>query len=261
MNSQQYLKDFVIPYFSSFIDKDFDMGLFAPDGTVLLTTKKGANAIGLTEEEVIGLSYKKDSDYIIQKICALTELNQEKDFKKVFEKIAKIHDIVVQEQIIINYIDIIPYKTHYIATLVTEFPIFNPHNNEVVATQTIGSNYHLYGLNDYLNDLHDKQELIVLKAPKPKGKFNLSQRQHEVLFLLSIGLSQSKIAHILGVTRGTISTIITQQLMNKLNLPDSNTQTLIAYAHKMNIHKNVPMSLYKPKVMILDEKINKKYFS
>jgi len=260
METNQYLNDVVLPYFSGFIHQNVDMGLFTPDGIIIGCTAKGAENVGLKVDEVIGLSYETLDINIIKKICKLTVHNVS-DIVALFQKLWKLNKIVIQEKRIISYIDVIPYKMHYSATLVTHTPIFNPTNGEVVATQTIGTTYHLYGIVDYINKLNNEENQELSTLTVPENNFNLTPRQHEVLFLLLIGLSQSEIATVLGIVRGTISTIITHQLCHKFEITNGSTKSLLIKARKYDLHKYVPQSLYKPQVIVLDNDIRQKYFS
>lgn len=261
MKPDNYIQDVVLPYFNSFLQQDVDMGLFTPDGVVLACTTRGAQGFGLSIDDVIGLSYKTLNLQIINKICRATDTNQSKLFAKLFSVLGKLNDIVVKEQKVINYIDVIPYKYCYNASLITHIPIFNPENGNVVATQTIGSDFHLFGMVEYINNLHQQPNLIPLSTnPAQSANLNLPDRQHEVLFLLLIGLSQSEVATVLDISRGTVSSTITNHLCKKFEVDTLNTTKLLAKARKLNFHKYIPLSLYKPRIIIMDNEIKKKYF-
>lgn len=258
-NDKEFLDKVVIPYFSGFIHQNIDTGLFTPDGIVIAASVKGANNYGVDHKELVGMSYHTMNLEFIAKICESSEIEDLMGIANLFKKIGKLNQIISLERKVINYIDVIPYKNHYSATIVTHLPIINPITDNVVATQAIGNNFYLYGIVDYINNIRKEQNLVPLK-PFVEN-INLSQRQHEVLFLLTVGLSQIEIAKVLGITRGTVSSIITHQLSNKLGLVNVDTRKLIELACNMGLDKYIPPSLYRPRVIILDNEIEQKYFS
>ena len=256
---KKYLDKVIIPYFSGFIHQNIDTALFTPDGTVIAVSIKGANNYGVGREELVGMSYHTMSLEFISRICESSAIEDLIGIADLFKKIGKLNQTISQERKAVNYIDVIPYKSHYSATIVTHLPIINPITGNVVATQAIGNNFYLYGIVDYINNIHKEQNLVPLK-PFVEN-INLSQRQHEVLFLLTVGLSQIEIAKVLGITRGTVSSIITHQLSNKLGLLNADTRKLVELAYDMGIDKYIPPSLYRPRVIILDDEIEQTYFS
>lgn len=255
---KEYLEKIIIPYFSGFIHENMDTGLFTPDGVVIAASIKGANNYGVDYQELIGMSYHTMSLDFIAKVCQNSEIADLEDIECLFKKIGKLNQIIAKEKKAINYIDVIPYKKHYSATIVTHIPIINPATGNVVATQAIGNNFYLYGITDYINNIHSEQNLVPLK-PFTEN-INLSQRQHEVLFLLAVGLSQIEISKVLGIARGTVSSIITHQLATKFNLINGDARKLVEHAYSLGLDKYIPPSLYKPRIIILDDEVEQKYF-
>lgn len=79
-----------------------------------------------------------------------------------------------------------------------------------------------------------------------------TQREQEILFLLTYGVTQDQIAQILNVTRGTIANIISKQLCVKFGIQGSNTKILTQAAVNAGIHQKMPRSLIRPCIMILN---------
>jgi len=261
MEINQYINNVVLPSFSGFMDSEIDTALFNQEGIIIGCTPIGAANLGLKIEDVMGMSYKTLDTKFIKKICKLTDKYNAEDILSLFKTLGKIHDIVVKHKTIINYIDIIPYSGYYSATLVTQIPIFYPENGTVIATQSFGSKHHLYGMIDYINKLNEEYNDELPTLTIPENSLNLTSRQHEVLFLLLAGLSQSEVATVLGVSRGTVSTIVAYQLNHKFGILHGTTNDLLEKARQYNLHKYIPQSLYKPKVIILDNDIQQKYFN
>lgn len=257
---KEYLDKVIIPYFSGFIHQNIDTGLFTPEGVIIAASIKGANNYSVDHKELVGMSYLTMSLDFIAKICKNSGIADLEGIERLFKKFGKLNQIVSKEKKIINYIDVISYKKHYSATIVTHTPIFNPATGNVVATQAIGNNFYLYGITDFINNIHKDKEQSLVPLKAFTENINLSQRQHEVLFLLAVGLSQMEIAKVLGITRGTVSSIITHQLTIKFNLVNADAKKLVEHAYKLGLDKYIPPSLYKPRIIILDDEIEQKYF-
>ena len=82
-------------------------------------------------------------------------------------------------------------------------------------------------------------------------KVALTERQNEILFLLSISFAQEEIAIILGITRGTVSSCIAS-LCKKIDISGQNTSGLIEKALKLNLISSIPPSLIKTRVFPID---------
>jgi len=246
MNTENYIEKVIFPYFNGFLNQDLNMCLYDANGTVLAITGRSALRLGVTPDKIIGMSYDKVSPEIIEQMCTIHDPDDVEKILAACKKITKINEVVVVEKRIINYVDVIPYKNIYEASLVTQFPVFDTNNN-VIAIQSLSTPFHLYGIGDYISKLNNCKQLAISKAPEIS--IDLSIRQHEILFLLLVGMSQTEIALILGIKRGTVSTIIGSQLCPKFGIHGSNTKLLLHKAKELNIEDYVPPSLDTPRVI------------
>lgn len=256
----KFLDDVVMPYFSGFqLSNNIDICLFSADSVLLSISQVMPRKFQFDSRELIGKSLKSLTPEIIKHICNVDDDNLDDVFGEL-QKVSCLNDIVVKDKITINYIDLLPYKNYFDATLVVHIPIFNQ-VGEVVAIQILSTTYYLFGLSDYLhtNAHFFENNSALLKPIKiQKSQTTLSPRQHEVLFLLLSGMTQTDIAVFLELKRGTISTVV-HNLCNKFNIDGANTQLLLKAARKQRFHHNIPDSLRKPRFIILDPEVRAKY--
>jgi len=256
MNKHDYIYNTIIPYFKTFVSQDIDAVIYDTEGCVVAATKKTAALLGFENEtDLIGLSYKAASYEMIQNICNVTNPAEIEQIIYNCHTIAKLNDIVVVERRLVNYVDVVRYKNVYDTILVNHFPLFDTVGN-VVATQAMGNTFYFFGFLDFISQLNTNP-LSVSHAKLP---IHLSEREHETLFLILNGFSQTDIASFLGVTRSTISSIISNQLSPKFGFYGANSKLLIAKAQKLGLQNYIPPSLYHPRIMVLDQEINEKYF-
>ena len=79
----------------------------------------------------------------------------------------------------------------------------------------------------------------------------LSEREFEIVYLSSNGLSQYEIADRLQISRSTVLKTITDRILPKSNLTESNSKELIKFAIALGIHTKIPKSLIKEQLIII----------
>ena len=224
-------------------------------GSVLATTTAGANSVGVGAAELIGVSASQISDEQINWLMPGIKAN--------YTLLVKLIQIVFKEEIALSYIDFMPYAGNKIPYLNTMIPIFGEQMN-VVGIQSTTTEYSLYGHNEYFQELAN----LVAQADKPKIQDNAQQtqylklapRQHEIVYLLANGFSQSETAQILDIGRGTVAKIVSEQICPKFNIAGSCSKILIEKAILAGFHTNMPQGLFKPFIIILNHEIVEKYF-
>lgn len=130
----------------------------------------------------------------------------------------------------------------------TILPLFDT-NGDVQGTITFGSpfkntNVDLY---HYLTGTLKQTNQDAEKAIEC-----LSPREFEIVYLLSKGMSQRDVAAILGISRGTVSKIITDNIYHKLGLDNHCCGAIIRKAITLDIDREVPKSLLKPQIIALN---------
>ena len=180
--------------------------------------------------------------------------------KEALVHLYKLQQIVARERIICHFISLIPRNGDYQSRLITYIPLFAD-NGEVMGIQSIAVAYNLFGVQDYLNLLQNKPlEDFMIQSNQMSLPIQLTRRQHEVLFLIANGLSQTEAANILGIQRGTLSSIVANFLCPKFDIAGANTKLLIEKAIEMGYHRQTPQSLCSPYILILDKDLRDRAF-
>ena len=252
------IESIILPYFNTFKNTEINSALFALDGTVIGVTVKAAQFINLDVEDALGLSYKSLSrEFLIENGIVVYENNDAlNQIIEGFRQLAILHEAVITEKRLINYIDFMPYKKSSVVELVSHFPIFNP-AGEVIATQTLSAPNYVFGYNEYVHALEGEVDLNQLNSFKPK--LDISEREHEVIFLLQCRSSQAEVADILGISNKTVHTIISR-LCAKFKIFHDITGLLHAVAER-GLNKYIPQRFSLRQIIVLDPEIRAKYFS
>jgi DNA-binding CsgD family transcriptional regulator len=129
--------------------------------------------------------------------------------------------------------------------MVTILPMYHD-SGEIIALQILSIENKFFNYQDYLNN----GGIFKLKTSLVK----LTEREDEVIFLLANSITQEKIGQLLKISRSTVASCI-NQLCLKFDIAGSNTKLLSELATQYGYHTNVPKSLWKPNIIILDEAI------
>lgn len=251
-----YIENVIKPYFKQFVETNIDIALFDLEGTLLECSRISATSLGFAYEEIIGLSYTNATTEIIKRICHVDDEVQAEKLAFLCKQISQIQKLVIADKEIISYIDFMPYKHSFSAQMVMHSPVFD-NNGEVVATQALSTKHYLFGILDYLNDLAGQYSAFNL-INKQKVKFGISERQHEILFLMLGGMSQIDISIFLNISRGNVSKTI-QRLCLKFDIEGTRTDKLLNKARTLKLHQYIPPSLNKPRLIILDPEIQSRF--
>lgn len=184
-----------------------------PDGSYL-----GKNLLRLNNE-----SWRTDKFAKILESCKNKKINS-KWFSLKFSRDPKYWLIIINFQPLINYSteNIVGFKiTGEIPNLPLQF----------------------YGIKEIINNSNEKRG-----AQKAKNDKLLSNREHEVLFLLFYCGNYQQVADLLSLSHGKsvsssmVAKIVSRNLYTKFDVV--NLESLMAAGHKLGYHKNVPLSLF-----------------
>jgi hypothetical protein len=242
-----YLQENIIPGFLPLVNQDINAILWSYKNTILCATNNYAKSLGFSSwQKMQDLSFSNPDKNIIPilKSCppdkALYAI-------EVFKKIAQLRQAVLARGLPINIILIHPFNCTFKTHLLINFiPVFHPKGN-VIAVQMFMHSFTLFGIYDYLSGNNEFNMPTIISNPN-QLPIPLSARQHEILFLLIIGLSQYDIAEILNIGRSTVSKTILDTLCPRFNV-HGNTQNLIANALKSGMNKYIPVSLCRPLIV------------
>lgn len=250
--ADQYLQNIVKPYFQTAINKSLYSAIVDFRYQTLFCTNQSARSIGLLlGEDALATGYK---------YYARTDLGQwyfgkwynDKSANVMHHyarKILRIQQYVFKTGHPASFIDSLPYDRGIRSYLMTFIPIFDEVEN-VVAIQSIALNYRLAGYHEYIQNILEQN-----KAQVYTPQIKLSKREEEVLFLLICGITQEQIADILEVKRETVASIIRNQLRVKFALPIASTKLVVETALSYGFPFSIPESLWRPSVIILEEKL------
>lgn len=128
------------------------------------------------------------------------------------------------------------------------FPLFS-NDNVLLGTYTISWFTNPFSfLTNFQNGLLSNNQ----KAKMPDIP-HLSNREHQILFLLIHNFSQYEIANYLQISRGTVQKTINEKLMAKFGINMHDSALLISKAIKLNLHVYFPPSLLGNRLIDLEQ--------
>ena len=247
-----YIQQVILKGFCLLQSLPFGSMLVHPDGTIIAVNDICQRDFG--QVEMIGSNfadmYKKSNlGWLDNKRIEITH-----GLDLTCKKLLAIHNYVVKHKTLVNFILVMPHNSKFILYLLNYIPVFHE-NGELVAVQQIATEASFFGVAQYLNVLQGGNvSLLRIAAVNQQFPVELSPLQHEIIFLLTIGISQYAVAQILNISRDSIKRIISAQIFPKFDIT-GNSDLLIKKAKKMGFHKFIPSSLCKVSVFILDPDI------
>jgi DNA-binding CsgD family transcriptional regulator len=164
-------------------------------------------------------------------------------------KIYLLQEYVFSTEMVVSYIDMLPYNNKFKTYIVTLIPLYYE-GQEIIALQTFSNETRVFHFQDYLaynsKSIDSMDEMCI-------DEKEFSERELEIMFLLSHGLTQEQCAQIQGISRSTVATMI-KNLCIKFKVAGSNSRALQQIAFQNGHHRIIPKSLWKPCVIIADSK-------
>lgn len=153
---------------------------------------------------------------------------------------------------VVNFLVLLPLHKSLHGYARTAVPIIHP-TGEVVGVSVTAYEYSFFGVQEFLEVLHnEKYEAKSYYHEQDKSDKNdrgLSPRQKEILFLVGQGLSQDYAAKILGIKRGTLSKIITDQICPKFNIFPPHYIKLLEAVKNEGLDRHIPESFWQTRVI------------
>lgn len=241
-----YLQNKIIPEFKALIDKDIYSVIINRDHQIEICTTKSAQSVGAHSwEELTGFSFKgftvNDNFTKIFKESYTTALKDE--IYTYAKKLLTLQEIVFDSCKIVQFIDMLPYNNQFLTYITTYTPIIAP-SGKVIAIQSFSIQSYVLRFQGHLSSPNE--------INKPNKLGNFTNRELEVLFLLSNGATQDQIAQMLNISRGSISAMISNQLCPKFKIAGANTRLLTESAIKAGMYKHMPQSLWRPCLIVLN---------
>ncbi|MDQ5920891.1 MAG: hypothetical protein QG673_947 [Pseudomonadota bacterium] len=249
-----YLQNVVIPVFKPLDDSNCRMAILNFN-TQLAWMSNAMSAYiqrsGYKEEHVNKISSKEVTADFVEKFCKAHNINTE-IFINVTQQMNGLIRQVIESKNTINFVVLLPFIKTFHGYARTAAPILHP-NGEVVGVQVIGYEYSFFGIQEFISLLHTEKyesKKYYHEQDQPElNKRGLSPRQKEILFLVGQGLSQDYAAQILGIKRGTLSKIITDQICPKFDIFPPHYIKLLEAVKNEGLDRHIPESFWQPRVI------------
>lgn len=187
--------------------------------------------------------------------------NRQKMTEKNNKQIEIIHEILL-ENIPVRFIFYVLHQEKFHSLLANFIPVSDK-NGKVIFIQAFFSQYDFWGWTNMSNlfdgDAAPKREYMYL-GDDSKLPIKLSQRQLEIVFLLTFGASIRQIAEVLKISYGTLSSTLRNSIYPKFNMHTNEINELIQKAISYGYNRVIPQSLCRPELIILDSRLREQYF-
>ena len=249
---KNYLQRFIDANFIQLVDEKIYCTIYDFNHQIVACTNQSAQSIGYNSwQDLVGITFSKFDDAILAKHFfkdAYNEKTQEIIHTHV-KRIYQIQKFVLTKHKVVSFFDLLPYNNVFKSYLITYVPIYHK-SNEVLGINSFAIEARFLNFQEYMNT-----SSTTIPEINHSIMEKLSIREQEIMFLLANGVTQEQIAQILGISRSTVATIIANQLCTKFGISGSSTQLLTKIAIKNGYYQNLPHSLWRPIVIILDEEL------
>lgn len=240
------------------------ISIFDTSGTLLAISNYSAQLLGVPSELIVGMNLLNLTTEQIKLLMPDITKNEIVTVQEGYNTLRRLLEILIEEKIPLSYINFMPYGHTRKPFLETALPIFGD-NLDVIGVKVITTEYSLYGQNEYFSELckvssEHAESISPNNIPLQKTKINLADRQYEIVYLLANGFTQSEVAQILNISRGSVANIVSEQICPKFKIAGSSTKLLIDKAITLGLNKTMPSSLYKPFIIVLNNEITERYF-
>ncbi|MBX9598126.1 MAG: hypothetical protein K2X04_06080 [Burkholderiales bacterium] len=236
-----FIENVIIPMLTGLVQKKLFSAAYDLDGKIIIATDMFAGYFGYSSMNQI---QGKSLHDILAEIGKLEQLN-------LIDHLNKIRLKVINTGSIVTHLNLIPFQNKILTTLVYNIPIFRT-DGKVVATRTIARKIDLISSVAAMNNNLIHGEPICKVKP---WELHLSPRQNEILYLLTIGFSQNQVADYLGITRGTISKIISETICPLFEIDGSNTKLLVKTIIASKYFERASNPFLEPRIIEIDSNI------
>lgn len=250
---RDYLFNTVIPIYKPLLMANMRLGILDFDLRLCWITESLRRFLGvgkdITKEEH---SYIDLPPSVIERFCSVNKISIE-DFLVTAQKTVEIMRKVMEKKELAHFVILLPQIKTFQGFARTAIPIIHP-SGEVVGVQVVGYFFSLFGIQEFINLLNGGEYSPKKFYPEPSNNefynnLKLSPRQKEVLFLVSQGISQDYAAQILGIKRGTLSKIITDQICPKFDIFPPHYIKLLETVRKEGLDQYIPQTFWRSHVL------------
>lgn len=247
---QQVLKEYVDNYFQPLVDKKIYSLIINRDFEIEIATNHSIESLGFTDWKAFNqISFKDFGNSGTLKMIFGDKYHPESHhvFEFYGKKIHFLQHLVFEQAKVIKFIDMLPYNGQFIIYITSYMPVIHK-SGEVIAIHSSSVDSYILRFQGHLRKPNIKNE-------DKEFKKLFSNREIEILFLLTNGATQDQIAQILNVARTTVSSTIANQICPKFNIAGANTKMLVDAAINAGFYLDMPKSLWKPCIIILNEEL------
>lgn len=233
----EFLNQVILPCFRGAISKALFFAILDLEGEILLSSSICTKNLTYGTGQISESSNTNTEDISV------------KENPVIAKQIRDIQKMVIKEERLISFIKFSGVKDLSRAYHITYFPLFKP-DGKIFAILSLGKQHHFLAPKQYLDHLCSTK-LKPGSSPDYELFKKLTTRQKEILYLLICGMTQTEIAQVLNIERGTVATFILR-ISEKLNIAGSATKILVKKAVELNLHKIIPPTLLSPRIIIID---------
>lgn len=238
MKNKAFIDNLLIP----FLENYEGMGTYfivhdLEDNILYINTESAKLMANLTPEQLIGTNLRHLGIISTDEYLKLQSIRHE-----ALRNRKKIRFINLSSSNMIS--KVIANEVIQPAFICTTMPIFTL-QGDLVATLTsadILKNFNLFHF--ITNKLQNYPREIETYIQR------LTTRELEVVYLLSHGMSQREAADFLGITRGTVSRMITDSIFEKLELATPSSEAVMAKAIELGVNQHIPKTLTCAKIIL-----------
>lgn len=251
LGSEEYRKSltqYIELYFQPLIDKEIYALLINREFQIEVATNQSKKSLGITDWQQFRQASSENfctEEYMKLLFKDQYKPNRHDDFVFYSKKIRYLQQLVFTHAKVIQFIDMLPYNGEFTIYLTSYVPVID-RTGEIIAI-------HATSVESYILRFQGHLRKPNIKVEDKQFKKNFSTRELEILFLLTNGATQEQIAQILNLARTTVSSIIANQICPKFSIIGANTKILIDAAINAGFYLDMPKSLWKPCIIILNE--------
>ena len=245
---KESLAQYIELYFKPLIDREICALLIDREFQIVIATNQSKKILGIQDwQQFKQVSSEKFCTEEYMNLLFKDQYKRENHEEFVFycEKIRYLQQLVFSHGKVIQFIDMLPYDGKFVIHLTNYAPIIDG-SGEVIAINSTSVESYVLRYQGHLRKPN-------IKVEDKEFKKQFSSRELEILFLLTNGATQEQIAQILNLARTTIATILANQICPKFSITGTNTKMLMDAAINAGFYLDMPKSLWKPCIIILNE--------
>mgnify|MGYP000004546711 CR=1 FL=1 len=242
--NQEFLLTYVVPGLLGGLGEKILFSVYDLEGKIVIASDMFCRYFGA--ENYKQLYGKRPDELMKEKIIKQSTTSRSprdvRLYQEMFSEWDKIRRKVINTEKLVAYMNIIPFPQGTAIFEASHFPIWNT-RGEVVATQILS-----HGNNFFFDSLLLKNKIFqnTSNAHKITEMPTLNDFEFRIIFLMVLGFSQSEIARLLDVSRGTIASKISEQIGHKFGINGANSKLLMKKLIDINFFQSLPFNMVPP---------------